>query len=290
MTRPRGLGRGLTSLIPDDALTLDGPADAQRVRLVPVDEVHPNPDQPRERFDDVALAALADSIRSVGVLAPLVVRRDDGRYVLLAGERRLRAALLAGLREVPVLVRDIGDPRQSLELALVENLLREDLDPLEAARGFQRLIDEFGLTQEAVAQRVGRDRATIANAVRLLRLPACVADALREGRLTAGHARALLALESEDDVRRALQRVETQGLNVRQTERLVGDLLRGRTRRPVVSRAAARTLLQTARTLQDSLRATVTIAPRRSGGGSIVIRYADATELDRLVGRLRQGS
>jgi ParB family chromosome partitioning protein len=286
VSRARGLGRGLTSLIPDDALSLDGPGDAHRVRLVPIAEVVPNPDQPRDRFDDHALGALAESIRSVGLLAPLVVRRHEGRYVLLAGERRLRAAALAGLAEVPVLVREIDDPRMSLELALVENLLREDLDAIETARGFSRLVEEFGLTQEQVAQRVGRDRATVANALRLLKLPDFAQTALREGRLTAGHARALLALEGPEEVAKAMARIEVSGLNVRQTERMVGDLMRGR--RPAVSRAVSRALLGVARTLQDSLRASVAIAPRRNGGGMIVIRYADATELDRLVQRLRQ--
>ncbi len=285
----RSLGRGLGSLIPDDALSLDPASDRNRVRQVPIDEVLPNPDQPRERFDDTALISLADSIRTHGILAPLVARRQEGKYVLLAGERRLRAAALAGLGEVPILVRDVDDPSTSLEIALVENLLREDLDPLECARGFQRLIEDFGLTQEEVARRVGRDRATVANLIRLLKLPLFVRTALREGRLTAGHARAMLPLATDDDYRRVLARIETQQLNVRQVERLVSELTKARPRRTTVTRSQRVALELVARSLQDSLAASVSITPHKRGG-AIVIRYADAADLDRLVTHLKPKS
>lgn len=284
----RGLGRGLASLIPDSALDLEQfPENRPSLRMVPIDEIRPNPEQPRVVFEADELGGLADSIRAHGVLMPLVVRRHEGRYVLVAGERRLRASALAGLTEVPVVVREADEPSQQLELALVENLQRVDLDPVEAAKGFQRLIDDFGYTQESVAQRVGKDRATVANAVRLLKLPEFVLDAVRDGRITAGHARALLPLADPDDIRRTLATVLAQGLSVRALEKLVASMLKVRTVRGRADRARARTLEYATKLLEDALRTSVAIQPLRRGGGRIVIDYADGEELERLIGVLR---
>jgi ParB family chromosome partitioning protein len=202
----RGLGRGLASLIPDSALDPvpfpERTAPRSALRTVPIAEIRANPEQPRRSFEPGELQALADSVRAHGVLAPLICRREDGYYVLIAGERRLRAAALAGLAEVPVIVRDAHDAGVQLELALVENLQRVDLDPIEAARGYARLSDTYGYTQDEIASRVGKDRSTVANAVRLLKLPEGVLDELRAGRISAGHARAMLPISSFSSVPR----------------------------------------------------------------------------------------
>ncbi len=252
--------------------------------MVPLDEITPNPEQPRERFDTEALEGLATSIRTHGVLSPLVVRRHEGRYVLIAGERRYRAAGLAGLVEVPVVVREAEDGNVQLELALVENLQRTDLDAVEEGRGYQRLIAEYGYTQEEVAQKVGKQRSTVANAMRLLKLPDYALDALRDGRISAGHARALLGLDDDDGLRKVLTRVVAEGLSVRATERLVSTARR----EPVRSRdRAQRTLDYATKLLRDALRTSVAIKPRKRGGGRIVIDYADAEDLERLIHQLK---
>ena len=286
---PRGLGRGLASLIPDSALDVDVlPPERNALRMVPLDEIRPNPEQPRQVFNTEELESLAASIRVHGVLSPLVVRRSEGRYILIAGERRLRASGLAGLDEVPVVVREADDPSRQLEVALVENLQRSDLDPIESARGFQRLIDEYGYTQEQVATAVSKDRSTIANLVRLLRLPAFVLDTLREGRISAGHARALLPLTDEEELRRTLSKVLAHSLSVRATERLVSGLVKV----PSVvkthqRRQRERTMDYAVKLLQESLHTSVDIKPKKKGG-SIVIDYADAEDLERLIGLLRE--
>lgn len=288
---PRGLGRGLASLIPDSALDLsDAPVDRESLRVVPLDEVRPNPEQPREVFDKEALSDLAASIRVHGILSPIVVRKEEGQYVVIAGERRLRAAALAGLTEVPVVVRAAETRQTQLELALVENLQRADLDAIEAARGFQRLIDEYGYTQDQVATAVGKDRSTVANAVRLLRLPEFVLAALRDGRISSGHARAMLALTSDEDHRRVLARIVAQNLNVRQTERLVNTLVRTPVTATPTGRpdARERTLGYAVKLLEEALHTSVDIRPRAKGGGTIVVDYADTEDLERLIGVLRQ--
>lgn len=290
MSKPARLGRGLAALIPDDTVRGDGAPPSRDLRRVPIDEIVPNPEQPREVFDHAELEALADSIREHGVLSPLVVRRSEGRYVLIAGERRLRASALAGLSEVPVVVRDAPTSREQLELALVENLQRADLDPVEAAKGYQRLAKEFSLTQEVIAQRVGKDRATVANAMRLLKLPARALDALREGHISAGHARTLVPLAGQPDaLRQVLAQVVAQGLTVRATERLVAKM----TATPPRVRLAEKTRREqtydyATKLLADALHTAVEIRPKKRGGGTIVVSYSDAEELERLIGHLRK--
>lgn len=287
-TAARGLGRGLASLIPDGALEGGGGAsEGSTLRIVPLDEIRPNPEQPRQVFDNADLEALAASIRTHGVLSPLVVRRHEGRYVLIAGERRLRAAGLAGLEEVPVVVREADQPSEQLELALVENLQRTDLDPVEAARGFDRLVREYGYTQDEVARRVGKDRSTVANAIRLLKLPEFVLQALRENRISAGHARALLPLDDVDELRRLLARILAQQLSVRATERIVALLVQVQTVRQADKRSRQRTLEYATKLLEDALHTSVQIKPLKKGGGRIVIDYADSEDLERLIGKLR---
>lgn len=285
----RGLGRGLAALIPDSALEMDvAPTERGALRVVPIDEIRPNPEQPREVFDKDGITELAASIQAHGLLSPLVVRKMEGRYVLIAGERRLRAAALAGLKELPVLVREADEPALQLELALVENLQRTDLDAIEGARGFQRLIDEYGYTQDQVATAVGKDRSTVANAVRLLKLPEFVLATLRDGRISAGHARALLALTDEDDLREVLSKVVAQGMNVRQTERLVAERVRIPTVLAAQQRQKERVLDYATKMLQEALHTSVAIRPKARGGGRIVVDYADAEDLERLIGLLRR--
>jgi ParB family transcriptional regulator, chromosome partitioning protein len=230
-TPPRGLGRGLGALIPPSsagAATATTEGAAPGVLEVPVADITPNPRQPRTVMDTTALAELAASIREHGLIQPLIVTRaratDRVPYQLIAGERRWRAAQMAGLTAVPVLVKE-ATPQQSLELALVENIQRADLNPLEEAEAFQALISDFSLSQQEVADRVGKSRVAVANVVRLLRLPAKVKALLAQGALTEGHARALLGLEEDAQIIRAAEQVVARGLNVRETEDLVRRLL-----------------------------------------------------------------
>ncbi|MFU8818738.1 MAG: ParB/RepB/Spo0J family partition protein [Desulfurivibrio sp.] len=218
MVKRNPLGKGLGALLPSR-----DEEEARSYFICAIDLIAPNPNQPRKQVDDEALEQLAESIREQGVLLPLVVRRLDGedeRYEIIAGERRWRAAGRAGLSRVPVLVKDVS-PRDQLELALVENIQRQDLNPLEEAEAYLRLVQEYGLTQEDVAKRVGKDRSTVANALRINQLPAFAKDDLAQGRLTMGHARVLLALDSEEMMREVRDKVVEQGMSVRQTEELV---------------------------------------------------------------------
>ena len=212
------LGRGLSALLPE--------AEGE-LRTVPIETIVPSPFQPRKRFAEEELAELAASIRERGILQPLLVREiAPETYELVAGERRLRAAKMAGLSEVPVLIKNLSD-EEALSVALIENLQREDLNPLEEAEGYRRLMEEFGFSQEEIARRVGKDRSTVANALRLLKLPEEIQEDLWEGRLSAGHARALLALEDRKIMLEARNEILKRGLSVRETERLVKRLKSG---------------------------------------------------------------
>lgn len=215
--KPRRLGRGLASLLGDDGtVAAAGPVG----RSVPITDVHPNPGQPRQRLDEAALATLADSIRRHGVVQPVVVRvRDGGGYELIAGERRWRAAGIAGLTEIPVVTRD-ADAGVRLELALVENMLREDLSPIEVAQACATLIEDFGQTHQQVADRLGRSRPAVSNLVRLLELPEDIQERLDRGELSEGHGRALLMADGPRAQRQLADRVVREGLSVRQTEQL----------------------------------------------------------------------
>jgi ParB family chromosome partitioning protein len=294
MTRPASaLGRGLASLIPDTAFTDDDVETTKRpeIRLVPVEEIRRNPEQPREVFDSADLTTLAESIKKHGVLAPLVARRDGGRYVLIAGERRLRAASLAGLAEVPVVLKEADEGADQLEIALVENLQRADLDPVEAAKGYQRLVEHYGYTQDEVADRVGKERSTVANALRLLKLPDVVLTALRDGRISAGHAKALLPVDDAEELRRLVAKIIAQGLSVRATEQAVRAIVRtDPIRRSAAQRREQKTLDYANKVLSEALHTAVEIVPRKKGGGRIVIDYVDAEDLERLISKLRTKS
>jgi ParB family chromosome partitioning protein len=275
--RRKALGRGLSALIPDPE-----PSEAPRpegAAEVPVGALDPNPYQPRSVMDPGRLAELAASIRESGMVQPILVRRRGERFQIIAGERRWRAAQAAGLEAVPVTLRDVPD-EQLLELALVENVQRQELTPLEEAHAFRRLQDEFRLTQEEIARRVGRERSTIANTVRLLRLPRELQGLLAEGRLDAGHARALLALDREDDQVALGREAARRGLSVREVEARVALLRAPRGPRPGERRRDANTRAAEER-LRGALGARVEIA-RRGKGGHIRIAFATEAELNRL--------
>src|SRR5262249_10297833 len=252
-------------------------------REIEVERIDPGRLQPRRRFPVETLSELAASIREQGVLQPLVVVARGDRFEIVAGERRFRAAGLAGLTRVPVVVREVASERELLEVALVENLQREDLNPIEAAEAYARLREEFGLTQERIAERVGRDRATVANAMRLLKLPAAVRDLVREGTLSGGHARALTALSSADDQQRLADEVVRRGLCVRDGERRVAAAaapvgVRRERRRDPFTRDAEEKL---ARRLSTRVRIV-----RRRRGGRIEISFGSEEELIGLFERL----
>jgi len=284
--RTRGLGRGLSALMADVATS--GSAEQPRSeRLVPIEEIVPNPEQPRRHFDEEALDELAQSIREKGLLQPLIVRpRADGtaRFEIVAGERRWRAAQRAQVHEVPVIVRDLDD-REVLEVAIVENVQRADLNPVDEARGYRQLIDAFGHTQDRLATVLGKSRSHIANSLRLLTLPEGVLDLITQGALTAGHARALVPL---DDPLAAAREIVAKKLSVREAERLVKRLQGAPGRRPPggtgpgpgSSDADTQVLSQD---LAAALDLPVEIAyDATSGGGTVTLRYRDLDELDRL--------
>ena len=274
MAKKRALGRGLDALLGAEP----EPQAAEGARTLPIERLRPNRLQPRSDFAPDALADLVQSIREQGVIQPLVVSPlADGEYTIVAGERRWRAAQQAGLDEVPVVVREVENDRDLLETALVENLQRSDLNPVEEAEAYRRLQEEFGLTQETIARRVGKSRPTVANALRLLQLPERILGMMREGRLTAGQARPLLAIEGEDERLRLASRAADGGLSARQLEALAKRGARSRKRRPTPdadTRAAAERLTRRLQTRVDI---------QRSGrGGSIRIAFHSEEELMRL--------
>jgi ParB family transcriptional regulator, chromosome partitioning protein len=280
--RPQGLGRGLAALIPQRSSNTTGSIE------IPLVRIRENPRQPRLRMDDAALEGLAASIREHGVLQPILVTETIDGYQLVAGERRVRAARLAGLERIPALVRHLED-RQQLEVALVENLQREDLDPIEAARGYRQLIDEFAFTQEDLATRVGRARSTVANTLRLLDLHQSVQDAVADRRLTEGHARALGGLDVDAQAR-VVETVVAEDLSVRQTEELVRRLREPREPRPAAPAAVANPDVERVEEdLRQSLGTKVRLTRTRRGG-RIVIEYYGDDELARLYQRLVGGS
>lgn len=268
----KALGKGLSALLPEP----EEPA-AGDLALIPSASLEPSPFQPRTSFDPAKLAELAASIRESGIVQPILVRRVGDRYQIIAGERRWRAAQQLGLTHVPVTLREVAD-EQVLELALVENIQREDLAPLEEAQAYQRLHEEFGLTQEQLAQKVGKDRSTVANTMRLLRLPQEVRDLLTAGRLDAGHGRALLALDSPDAQVELARETARRGFSVREVERRVALKRAPRPEKP--SRRDPNTRAAEER-LRAALGARVEIS-RRGQGGTLKIAFTNEAELNRL--------
>jgi ParB family chromosome partitioning protein len=290
MTRKTGLGRGLDALIPaSEPLTAGG------VIQIPVAQILPNPRQPRIRFDPEEMAELAASIREHGVLQPLIVTRGEQggnepsgvtqmeQYVLIAGERRLLAARQAGLERVPALVREASD-QQRLEMALVENVQRADLGPLEAAEAYRQLTEDFNLSHEEIAARVGKSRTAVTNTLRLLRLPSSVQEALADGVISEGHGRALLALPTPQSQAAALHIILAQALNVRQTEELVRRLS-GQKPSPAPKPSPPPEVSALQERLEASLGTRVSLNRRRNGGTLVLHFYSDE-ELNALVERL----
>lgn len=283
MIKMKGLGRGLDALLSG---TEEKRADEQRI--LPVERLRPGKYQPRTHMDETSLAELAASIKAQGVMQPILVRAVDPtpgaeRYEIVAGERRWRAAQLAGLVEVPVLVRVIAD-EQALAMALIENIQRENLNPLEEAQGIKRLIDEFGLTHEQAADAVGRSRPATSNLLRLLQLSAAVQELLMAGKLDMGHARALLPLKAVQQVT-AAQAIVQKGLSVREAERLVQHLLNPP--KPAAEKAVDRDLLRLQEELSDCVGAAVLIRSNKKGAGKITIEFNGLDQLDGILNRLR---
>lgn len=274
----KGLGRGLSALI--------APAERDEgVRTLPIAQIQPNRLQPRSRFDDTGLDELSASIKAQGVIQPIIVTKNkQGTYVIVAGERRWRAAQRAGLATVPVVVREVRDDRELLELALVENLQRADLNPIEEAEAYRALSQNFGLTQEEIAERVGKARTAIANTLRLLRLPEPIQEFLRSGELSEGQARPLIAIETESEQLRLALRAAKEGLTARRMEELAAATGGGRTRaaKPLEAHAAA-----AAERLTRELQTKVEIE-RRGKGGIVRIHFHSEEELIRLFERLTE--
>ncbi len=273
------LGRGLAALLPEGA---DLGGRSPRYAEIEVDLVRANPQQPRLQFDETALQDLANSIKEKGVVQPIVVRRVDQEYELIAGERRLRATRMAGLSRIPAYVAEVADGSEALELALVENLQREDLNALEQAEGFHRLADQYGLTQEQISQRVGKSRAAVANTVRLLNLPADVQTSLRSGQITAGHARAILSFDDRERQTALWKRIVKEGLSVRKAE-----LLARKMAHPGAPAAAPKPrsahVTQVEERLRTLLGTQVHLHHRPGRGGTIEIEYYGDEDLERLL-------
>ena len=279
MSKPKGLGRGLDALLGGDEAP---PKDA--LATLPVGAIRPGRYQPRSRMDHTALAELAASIRAQGLMQPLLVRPlERDRYELIAGERRWRAAQMAGLEQVPALVREVPD-EAALAMSLIENIQRENLNPIEEAAGLQRLVDEFRMTHEQVADAVCRSRSATTNLLRLLKLAKPVQQMLLEGTLEMGHARAMLALDGARQIE-AANRVAARGLSVRETEALVARMLRaqGLRRKPRTDRDLARLEEE----ISGRLGTTVEIRAGRKGSGKIVLHYSGLDHLEQLLKKLR---
>ncbi len=279
MIARQALGKGLGALIPEKP-SLEGKVEKGPLSCG-IEEIRPNPFQPRKVFHDNQLQELVASIQEKGVLQPLIVRRKEDGYELIAGERRWRAAQKAGIKEVPILVRDVSDS-EMVELSLIENIQRESLNPIEEADAYKVLLDQFRLTQEEIAKKVGKDRSTIANMLRLLKLPPEIKQSLVDGDIDMGHARAFLSLDTLEKQRLALRKVLSEGLSVRQTESLTRRL-RTRRARPASNRREWDPIVEE---LQRTLGTKVKIVGK--GKGRIEIEFYSPEELDRLITLLRR--
>ncbi|GBG02300.1 chromosome partitioning protein ParB [Azospira sp. I13] len=274
----KGLGRGLDALLASDVV--DASKDQQRT--LPIDALKPGKYQPRTRMDEGSLKELAASIQAQGIMQPILVRPISGGYEIIAGERRWRASRMAGLKEVPTLVREIPD-EAAAAMSLIENIQRENLNPLEEAMGLQRLVDEFDMTHQQAADAVGRSRPAASNLLRLLQLAQPVQDLLMEAKLDMGHARALLSLEGAEQIQLG-NRVAQKQLSVRETERLVQLLLNPPKK---VEKSKDRDLLRLEEELSDLLGARVTVAANKKGAGKVAIEFASLDQLDDLLARFR---
>ncbi len=284
-----GLGRGLNALVSEAEYETGGSAasasKAASETKLPIEDIVPNPNQPRIHFNETELRELSESIQEHGVLQPLLVRKHGNGYEIIAGERRYQASKLAGLEELPVIIKDVDD-EEMLALALIENLQRSDLNPVEEAKGYRQLIDASGMTQEALSKAVSKSRSAITNSLRLLDLPEVVQQMIFEGKLTAGHARAILAVPYEDARIRLAEKVVTEGLSVRATENLAPLFSAGetsKTPRP----AMPRSFKKAARVLRQVFNTNVRVKSSR-GKNKIEIEFKDEEELSRILGEMIQ--
>ena len=288
--RRPALGRGMAALLsnappPPSANAAVVPiAPGRQLLALPIEAIERNPEQPRKRFDELKLEELAASIREHGVVEPILVRKDGGKYRILAGERRWRAAARAGLKEIPAVVREASE-REAFELALVENLQRADLNAIEEAEAYDVLVSDHGLTQEEIAKRVGKERSTVANALRLLKLPEDVRDSVRDGQLDMGHARALLGIDDAEAIRKAAARAIREGLSVRATEALVRALTQKEKKEPP-KKAETPAIKDLTQRLQRRLGARCRVVPKSAVAGRLEIEYSSLDELDGILARI----
>lgn len=283
MTR-KALGKGIDALFgdaPKEAETAHKAASGPDITVLPLEQIVPNTHQPRKEFDDEKLNELVASIQQNGVIQPIVVQRQGEGYQLICGERRWRASQKAGRKDIPVVIRDVTDT-ESLQLALIENIHRQDLNPIEEAEAYQRLVQDHGLTQDEVAQQVGKNRATVANTLRLLKLSKAIKDDLASGRLSMGHARALLAIGNERDREDARQQAVRKGLNVRQLEQMAQRLSQPTTSRPEKKSAQKDVFINDLeKQFQRALGTKVSVNAGKKGG-QVVIQYYDNDDLQRI--------
>jgi ParB family chromosome partitioning protein len=279
MAKRKALGRGLSALFPETVIS----EDDRGFFYCPIESISPNPHQPRQNFSDHELTELANSIKEKGIIQPILVSRTKDGFQLIAGERRWRAAQKAGLKKIPVLIRD-ASPGESLELALIENIQRKDLNPIEEASAYQELVGKFNLTQEALSKRIGKDRSTIANFLRLLKLPAIIQQDLIDGQLTTGHARVLVTIESPLVQKEIRGLIIKKSLSVRQTEALVKKTLAPK--KPKSPKNESDYYIESlSKDLQKSLGTKVAIK-RKGEKGRIIIEFYSDEDLDRLIDRL----
>lgn len=290
-----GLGKGLDSLIPSTVNTKQlnkGISETDNtkepVSKVKLSKVEPNREQPRKNFDEAALGELADSIKRYGIIQPLIVQDKKDYYEIIAGERRWRAAKLAGLKEVPVIIRDLSD-QEVMEISLIENIQREDLNPIEEARAYKRLLEEFNLKQEDIAKRVSKNRSTITNSMRLLKLSEEVQQMVIDGKLTTGHARCLISIENAETQKSVADQIVEQNLSVRETEKLVKKLLEPQKEQPDKTADPARQAIieHVAEQMKQILGTKVDIKQKDANKGKIEIEYYSQDELDRLLGLIK---
>ena len=292
--KKRVLGKGLSALIPDTYMKMveaqretaraQGEKQESGIQEIPISAIRPNRQQPRHRFPEETIEELANSIKEQGILQPIIVKKSGDGYELICGERRTKAAQKCGLEKIPAIIKDIAEDKL-LEWALVENIQREDLNPVEEAQAFVRLIEERDLSHEEIAKKVGKDRSTIANTIRLLRLPQEILEGLIDGRLQGGHARALLALPSPEHQRQMGKRIMEDRLSVRQVEELVGRIA-VKKRRAKKARLIDQDLIALETKLERKLGTQIRIFPSRNNQGRIEMRYYSLDDLDRLLNLL----
>jgi len=286
-----GLGKGLSSLIQTNLETLEQTDEkakllAQIFQEVEISKIQFNPYQPRRNFDDKNIEELAESIKINGVIQPITLRKTETGFQLVSGERRIRAALKAGLTKIPAFIISVDEDYKMLEIALIENIQREDLNPIDLANGFKKLAEEFHFTQEEIAHRVGKDRSTITNIIRLLKLPIVVQDSLRKGEISIGHAKVLLSLDNDELIKQAWKKIIENNLSVRQTEKLITSLL---SNKPKETKPKKITVDSNLRYFEQEISKTIGTKVKiedRNKKGKIIIEYYGKEDFERIVNRL----